>query len=66
MHVTHQIDCLRKTRIVLMVFNTHIYWVSQEIDGKMLNFMSKPRHVIPSNCLSWKNEPCSEGFNTHL
>ena len=30
------------------------------------SFLSKPRHVTPQiNCLR-KNEPCSEGFNTHL
>ena len=23
-------------------------------------------HVTPSNQSSWKNKPCSEGFNTHL
>ena len=36
-HVTPQIDCLRKTRLVLRV-STHIYGVSKEIDGKMFIF----------------------------
>ena len=34
MHVTPQIDHLRKTSPVLRV-STHIYGVSKEIDGKM-------------------------------
>ena len=36
-HVTPQIDHLRKTNPVLRV-STHIYGVSQEIDGKMFIF----------------------------
>ena len=35
MHVTHQIDHLRKISPFLRV-STHIYGVSKEIDGKML------------------------------
>ena len=37
MHVTPQIDGLRKTSPVLRV-STHIYGVSKEIDGKMFTF----------------------------
>ena len=36
-HVTPQIDCLGKTSTVLRV-STHIYGVSEEIDGKMFIF----------------------------
>ena len=36
-HVMPQIDCLGKTSTVLRV-STHIYGVSQEIDGKMFIF----------------------------
>ena len=36
-HVTPQIDCLGETSTVLRV-STHIYGVSQEIDGKMFIF----------------------------
>ena len=64
-HVTPQIDCLRKTNPVLMV-TLHISGISKEIDGKTLNFQSKPRYVTPSNRSSYKNEPCSESFKTHL
>ena len=35
--MTPQIDCLGKTSTVLRVL-THIYGVSQEIDGKMFIF----------------------------
>ena len=45
-HVTPHIDCLRKTSTVLRV-STHIYGVSQEIDGKTCIFQTKPRHVTP-------------------
>ena len=31
-----------------------------------IHFESKPRHVTPQIDLSWKNKPCTEGFNTHL
>ena len=34
--------------------------------GNMFIFQSKPRLMTPEINLSWKNEPCSEGFNTHL
>ena len=64
-HVTPQIDCLRKMSPVLRV-STHIYCVSKNIDGKTFIFQSKPRHVTPQINSSWKNEHCSEGFNTHL
>ena len=37
MHVNPQIDCCGKTSTVLRV-STHIYGVSQEIDGKMFIF----------------------------
>ena len=37
MHMTPQIDCVRKTSPVLRV-STHIYGVSKEIDGKMFIF----------------------------
>ena len=37
MHVTPQIDCIRKTKPVLRV-STHIYGVSKEVDGKMFIF----------------------------
>ena len=50
-HVTPQIDRLRKTSPALRV-STHIYGVSQEIDGKTFIFQTKPRHVTPQiNCL---------------
>ena len=60
-----QTNHLRKMSPVLRV-STHIYGVSKKIDGKTFIFMSKPWHVTPQIDLSWKNEPCSEGFNTHL
>ena len=41
-----QIDHLGKTSTVLRV-SIHIYGVSQDIDGKMFIFYSKPRHVAP-------------------
>ena len=37
MHVTTQIDCLRKTSLVLRIL-TDIYGVSKEMDGKTFNF----------------------------
>ena len=43
--MTPQIDHLRKMSTVLRV-STHIYGVSQEIDGNM-HFESNPRHVTP-------------------
>ena len=49
--MTPQINCLRKSSPVLRI-STHIYGLCKEIDGKMLIFSSKPRHVIPQiNCL---------------
>ena len=51
---------------MLWGFQTHILGVSQEIDGKMFIFQSKPRHVTPQiNCLG-KTSHCYEGFSTHL
>ena len=44
--MTPQINHLGKMSIVLRVL-THIYGVSQEIDGKMFIFQRKPRHVTP-------------------
>ena len=44
--VTPQIDCLGKMSPLLRI-STHIYRVSNEIDGKMFIFSSKPRHVTP-------------------
>ena len=34
--------------------------------GKCSFFYSKPRHLTPQINHLTKNEPCSEGFNTHL
>ena len=62
-HVTPQIDCLRKTSTVLRV-STHIYGVSQEIDGKTFIFQSKPRHVTPQIDRLRKTSIWSEGFIT--
>ena len=44
--VTPQIDRLEKTSTVLRV-STHIYGVSQEIDGTTFIFQTKPRHMTP-------------------
>ena len=63
-YVTPQIDLLKKTSPVLRV-STHIYGVSKEIDWKMFIFQVK-LGCDPSNQLSWKKEPCFEGFNTHV
>ena len=63
--MTPQIDCLRKTSIVVRV-STHICGVSQEIDGKMFIFGVNLGMWPLKLQSSWKNEPCSEGFNTHL
>ena len=66
--MTPEIDCLGKMSPVLRV-SIHIYGVSKEIDGKTfigLLFLEVTWVFDPSNQLSWKNEPCSEGFNTHL
>ena len=49
--MTPQIDHLGKMITVLRV-STHIYGVTKEIDE--------------IDQLSLKNEPCSDGFNTHL
>ena len=38
----------------------------KDIDGKNINFSTKPRHVTPHIDRLVKNKPCSEGFNTHL
>ena len=45
--------------------STHIYGVSEEIDGKTFIFRVN-LGMWPSNQSSWKNKHCSEGFNTHL
>ena len=60
-----QIDCLWKMSPVLRV-STHIYGFSKEIDGKTFIFRANLGMWGPSNRLSQKNEPCCEGFNTHL
>ena len=44
--MTPQIDSLGKTNTVLRV-STHIYGVSQEIDGENIHFERKPRNVTP-------------------
>ena len=55
---------LDKMSPVLRV-STHIYVVSKDIDGKMFIFrVNLGMWLLKSNTL--KNEPCSEGFNTHL
>ena len=63
--MTPQIDHLRKTSTVLRV-STHIYGVSQEIDGKMFIFRVNLGMLPLKSIVSEKKEPCSEGFNTHL
>ena len=60
-----KIDCLRKTILVLRV-STHIYGVSKEIDGKTFIFQVNIGVWPLKSIISWKNYPCSEGFNTHL
>ena len=64
-HVTPPINHLRKTSPILRV-STHIYGVSQEIDGKTficrVNLGMWPLKLIVLR----KMIPCSEGFNTHL
>ena len=65
MHVTPQIDHLRKSIRVLRV-STHIYGVFKDIGGKTFIFQLNLGMCDPSNQSSWKNEPCSEGFNTHI
>ena len=62
--MTPQIDHLGKAIPVLRV-SKHIYGVSQEIDGKMFIFRVN-QACDSSNWSPWKNEHCSEGFNTHL
>ena len=59
-----QIDHLGKMSPVQNV-STHIYGVSNEIDGKTFIFRVN-LGMWPSNWSSWESEPCSEGFNTHL
>ena len=63
--MTPQIDHLGKMSTVPSV-STHIYGVSQVDIWENIHFSTKPRHVTPSNRLSWKNKPCSEGYNTHI
>ena len=62
--MTPQIDHLGEMSNVLRV-STHIYGVSKEIDGKTFIFRVNLGYD-PSNQSSWKTEPCSEGFNTHI
>ena len=51
MHMTPQIDHLRKTSPILRV-STHIYGVSKDIGGKMFIFSTKPMHGTPQiDCL---------------
>ena len=64
-HETPQIDRLGKTIPVLRV-STCIYGVSKEIDGKMFIFRVNLGICDPSDRSSQKNQPCSEGFNTHV
>ena len=64
MHVTPEIDHLGQMSPALWI-STHIYGVSQEIDGKTFIFQLN-LGIDPSNQSSWKNKPSSEGFNTHL
>ena len=45
--MTPQIDRLWKNEPCSDGFNTHIYGISKEIDGKMLILQVKPRHVTP-------------------
>ena len=57
-------DHPRKISPVLRV-STHIYGVSEEIDGKMFIFYSKPRHVNPQiDCLE-KTSPVLR-VSTHI
>ena len=59
-----QIDRLGRKSTVLRV-STHIYGVSQEIDGKNIHFESKPRHVTPQiDCLGKTNTLL--GVSTHI
>ena len=62
--MTPQISCLRKTSPALRV-STHSYGVSKEIDGKMFIFRVN-LGMWPLKSIVFKNEHCSEGFNTHL
>ena len=59
-----QINHLRKLSPVLSI-STHIYGISKEMEGKMFIYRVN-LGMWPSNRLSWKNKPSSEGFNTHL
>ena len=62
--MTPHINHLGIMRTVLR-FSRHIYGVLQERDQK--TFILRVNIACdPSNQLSWKNEPCSEGFNTYL
>ena len=60
-HVTSQINCLWKTSPTLRVSTQF----DGEIDGKMFIFRVN-LGMWPSNWSPQKNDPCSEGFNTHL
>ena len=61
--MTPQTNHLKQMSPVLRV-STHIYGVSQEINGKTFIFgVNLSMWPLRS---SLKNKPCSEGFNTHL
>ena len=59
-----KIDHLRKMRPVLRV-STQIYGVSKKIDGKMFIFIVN-LGMWSCKSIIFKNELCSEGFNTLL
>ena len=62
--MTPQMDHFGKTSPVLRVA-THIYWVSKVIDGKMFIFRVN-LGMLPLKSIVSENEPCFEGFNTHI
>ena len=64
MHVTPQIDCLRKTSPILRV-STHFYGVSKELDKNMFIFQVNLGMWLLKSIVS-ENRPYSQGFNTHL
>ena len=63
-YVNPQIDHLGKMSPVLRV-STHIYGVSQEIDGKMFIFKVQPRDVTPQIDYLQKTCPVVR-VSTHL
>ena len=66
-HVTPQIDCLGKTSPVLRV-STHIYGVSQEVDGKMfifrvnLGMLPLKSIILEKQALFWVFQQTFMGF----